>query len=103
MSHGRTVGPRRPSGGDRSGAVRADRATLGQVLLEPPVGVITEEDLRDRVVVGTTAEVIDRLGELRELLGMDLLIVRPQVPGGPEGAQVDSLERLVADVWPALV
>ena len=61
-----------------------------------------EEAIEERVVVGTTAEVVDRLGTLRERLGIDLLIVRPQVPLLGGAAREDALARLVEEVWPAL-
>jgi len=61
-----------------------------------------QEDLRDRVVVGTVAEVIDRLGALRDQLGIDLLVARSQVPGGELGMRDDALLRLAEEVWPSL-
>ena len=60
------------------------------------------EDVRDRVVVGTVSQVTDRVGALRERLGMDLLIARTQLSGLDTSARNDSLARLVEDVWPAL-
>jgi alkanesulfonate monooxygenase SsuD/methylene tetrahydromethanopterin reductase-like flavin-dependent oxidoreductase (luciferase family) len=61
-----------------------------------------KEDLRERVVIGTVHQVVDRLGALREQLRIDLLIVRPQVPGAAEGGRFDALDRLAEEVWPAL-
>jgi len=68
------------------------------------IAAATQEELRERVVVGTLPEVIDRLGALRDRLGIDLLIVRPQVPiGGADGtAHQESLQRLAEEAWPAL-
>jgi len=43
--------------------------------LEAPIG--------DRVLVGGVAEVRDRLARYRERLGLNLLIVRPQIAGAP--------------------
>jgi len=60
------------------------------------------EPLEERVVVGTAAQVRDRLGRLRDRLGIDLLVVRPQVPGLGATAREDALERLIDEVWPAL-
>ena len=62
----------------------------------------TQVDLRERVIVATAAEVTDRLGMLRDQLGIDLLIVRPQVPGIERRAREDALARLCEQVWPAL-
>lgn len=78
----------------RSQGGRTPRAIAGAV----------QEDLRERVVVGTLPEVIDRLGALRDQLGIDLLIVRAQVPvGGADGAaHQESLQRLAEEVWPAV-
>lgn len=56
----------------------------------------------DRVIVGTRSEVTDRLGSSCEALGIDLLIVRPQVSGANEAQQQESLCRLSQDIWPAL-
>ena len=44
----------------------------------------------------------DRLARYREELGMNLLVVRPQLQGASEGERLESLERLVEEVWPAL-
>lgn len=61
----------------------------------------TDEDIRDRVVVGTVAQVTEAVGSLRERLGMDLLIARTQLSGLDASVRSDSLARLVEDVWPA--
>jgi alkanesulfonate monooxygenase SsuD/methylene tetrahydromethanopterin reductase-like flavin-dependent oxidoreductase (luciferase family) len=66
------------------------------------IAAAAREALSERVVVGTTSEVIERLGSLRELLQLDLLIVRPHVPAGRDGERLDSLARLAEEVWPAL-
>jgi alkanesulfonate monooxygenase SsuD/methylene tetrahydromethanopterin reductase-like flavin-dependent oxidoreductase (luciferase family) len=55
----------------------------------------------DRVVVGGVSEVVDGLERYRECIGMDLLIVRSEVPGLDEEAQRASLDRLASDVLPA--
>jgi alkanesulfonate monooxygenase SsuD/methylene tetrahydromethanopterin reductase-like flavin-dependent oxidoreductase (luciferase family) len=59
-------------------------------------------DLAERVVIGTVPEVIDRLSRLRERLGFDLLIVRPQPPGQGGASSTDALQRLCEEVWPAV-
>ncbi|MDH4017288.1 MAG: LLM class flavin-dependent oxidoreductase [Actinomycetota bacterium] len=56
----------------------------------------------DRVVIGCLDDVTRRLARYREAIGLDLLIVRPQVAGVDEHARRRSFERLVDDVLPAL-
>ena len=56
----------------------------------------------ERVVIGELGEVIDRLARQREAIGLDLLIVRPQVAGVDEGARRRSFERIVEEVGPVL-
>lgn len=58
--------------------------------------------LEERVVVGGVAEVTDRLGRYRESLGMNLLVVQPQLGGLSEGEREESLLRLVEEIAPAL-
>lgn len=55
----------------------------------------------ERVVVGDVAEVVDRIEEYRDALGMDLMVVRP-APGTDHRERVASLERLVSEVVPQL-
>ena len=54
-----------------------------------------------RVVVGEAAEVVERIEEYRELLGMDLMVVRP-APGTDHPERLAALERLVSEVLPRL-
>lgn len=56
----------------------------------------------ERVIVGSPQEVKERLNEYKKNLGMNLLIVRPQVPGASESQRRDSFDFLVGDVLPAL-
>ncbi len=63
--------------------------------LPPALARAAEGETRDRVIVGTAAEVEDLLALYRERTGLDLLIARNQVPGAPPEAQEASLERLV--------
>lgn len=56
----------------------------------------------DRVVIGELNEVIDRLERYRETIGLDLLIVRPQVAGADGAMCQRSLDHLVERVMPAL-
>jgi alkanesulfonate monooxygenase SsuD/methylene tetrahydromethanopterin reductase-like flavin-dependent oxidoreductase (luciferase family) len=57
--------------------------------------------LEERAFLGTPAEVIEALGRERRRLGIDLLIVRPQLPGIADETLDRSLETLVREVWPA--
>ena len=58
--------------------------------------------LADRVIVGSVAEVTDRIGDYCLRLGMNLLIVRVQVAGASHGEREESLARLSEDVLPSL-
>jgi len=57
---------------------------------------------RERVVVGGPEEVTERLTQYKKNCGMNLLIVRPQLPGANESEGRTSFEHLVEDVMPAL-
>ena len=61
-----------------------------------------EAHIADRVVVGTINQAIDRLAAYRERIGMDLLIVRPQVSGATQVEREEALERLQTEVMPRL-
>jgi alkanesulfonate monooxygenase SsuD/methylene tetrahydromethanopterin reductase-like flavin-dependent oxidoreductase (luciferase family) len=56
----------------------------------------------ERVIVGSPDEVKERLNEYKKNLGMNLLVVRPQVPGANESQRRDSFDLLVGEVLPAL-
>lgn len=53
-----------------------------------------EGRLEDRTIVGTRNQVADRIAAYRERLGMDLLVVRTEVPGASEAQREGSLEAL---------
>ena len=53
-----------------------------------------EGRLEDRVLVGTRSELEDGIARYRERLGMDLLVVRTEVPGVDEAERTAGLERL---------
>ena len=61
-----------------------------------------EAGVEERVIVGRRNEVIDLLSRYRERLGMDLLVARPQVGAASPAEREAALERLVAEVMPAL-
>ncbi len=84
---------------DRSAArVRAALAREAR----PPVGGPTPKALAraaagtldDRVIVGTRHAVADRVALYRERIGLDLLVVRSEVPGASEAERRSSLEAL---------
>ncbi len=58
--------------------------------------------IEDRVVVGGVAEVTDRLAAYREQLGMNLLVVRPELAGAAREELEQSLVRLAGEIVPAL-
>lgn len=58
--------------------------------------------LADRVLVGTAPEVAEGIARYRERLGLDLLVVRTEVPGASPAERERSLERLVGDVLPLI-
>ena len=60
-----------------------------------------EEVLRERMIVGTPASVIDRLQEVREELGLDGILAELN-PGSliPHGQVMRALELLCKEVMP---
>jgi alkanesulfonate monooxygenase SsuD/methylene tetrahydromethanopterin reductase-like flavin-dependent oxidoreductase (luciferase family) len=52
--------------------------------------------------VGGPEEVTQQLTQYKKNCGMNLLIVRPQLPGANESEGRTSFEHLVEDVMPAL-
>ncbi len=62
-----------------------------------------EAPIEARAVVGTTAEVKERLIEEQRRLGIDLLVARPQLAGIAREDQERSLTLLAQEVWPKVV
>ena len=56
----------------------------------------------ERVIVGGVEAVKERLNEYKKNLGMNLLVMRPQVPGVSESQRRGSFDHLVGEVLPAL-
>lgn len=56
----------------------------------------------DRVIVGNAEQVGERLAAYRDGLGMNLLIVRPQLAGVPREVLEESLDRLALEIVPAI-
>ncbi len=56
----------------------------------------------DRVIVGSVEQVTERLAAYREELGMNLLIVRPQLAGMPREVLEESLSQLALEIVPAI-
>jgi len=75
-------------------ALEAESKRLPRGRLPPALSRAAAAEVADRVIVGTRAEVIDRIGSYRERIGMDLLIARSEVPGADRMAQDASLEAL---------
>lgn len=62
-----------------------------------------EAPLRERAIIGTTAEVIEQLKRTRARIGFDLLIVRPQFAKIEDEPLERSLGWLAKEVWPAVL
>lgn len=58
--------------------------------------------IEERVVVGDVAEVTEQLARYRELLGMNLLVIRPQIAGISQAEREESIELLIEEVLPAI-
>jgi len=56
----------------------------------------------ERVIVGGLEAVKERLADYAETLGMNLLVIRPLVPGADESERMASLEHMVGEVLPAM-
>jgi alkanesulfonate monooxygenase SsuD/methylene tetrahydromethanopterin reductase-like flavin-dependent oxidoreductase (luciferase family) len=93
---------------DRSEADRALSALAQEQRLPPGrklpsvLARAAAAPVEDRVVIGEVEEVTERLARYRDEIGLDLLIVRPQVAGIDHAARRRSLDDLVGRVLPAL-
>jgi len=85
---------------DDSAAARVRAALEGEQRIVPTgrpnkaLARAAEGPLEDRVLVGTRRQVEDQIGDYREQLGLDLLVVRTEVPGASEAEREASLEAL---------
>jgi alkanesulfonate monooxygenase SsuD/methylene tetrahydromethanopterin reductase-like flavin-dependent oxidoreductase (luciferase family) len=70
--------------------------------LPEAVNAAIDAPLEARALVGTPDEVIAGLARDRARLGIDLLIVRPQLAGIERGVLERSFDWLVGTVWPAV-
>ena len=61
-----------------------------------------DSPLDDRAVIGSAEAVTKRLVQERNRLGIDLLVVRPQIRGLSESAVESSLTTLAEKVWPTV-
>ncbi len=61
-----------------------------------------EAPLSARAVIGSAAQVTERLRHERARLGIDLLVARPQIRGLANGTLETSLGALAESVWPAV-
>jgi alkanesulfonate monooxygenase SsuD/methylene tetrahydromethanopterin reductase-like flavin-dependent oxidoreductase (luciferase family) len=71
--------------------------------LPEAVNAAIDAPLESRVVIGTPEAVTRRLAQDRARLGIDLLIVRPQLAGIERAVLERSLVWLAGTVWPAVV
>src|SRR6185312_8921312 len=98
MNFFRYIGERVTQSASLAGA-RAieERAERGQRLQS----VSYEEALRDKMIVGTPASVVDRLKELREILGLNGILAELN-PGGliPQARVMTALRLLCQEVMP---
>lgn len=78
------------------------RSSRPQGEMPPALVRAAAADVDARAIVGTRNEVIERLADYRERLGMDLLVARPQVPAAEAAGREAALERLAGEVLPAL-
>ena len=58
--------------------------------------------IEERVIIGGVAEVTDQLARYRNTLGMNLMVIRPQIGGTDENERLDAVDRLLEEVWPRL-
>ncbi len=79
------------------------RATRSRGRVPAAIARAADADLDERAVIGTRERVIDELARYRERLGVDLLVVRPQVGSVDPGQREAALDRLATEVLPALV
>ena len=61
-----------------------------------------EAPIEERVIVGGVAEVTDQIARYRNTLGMNLMVIRPQVGGTDESERIEAIDRLLEEVWPRL-
>ncbi len=78
------------------------RGSASGVKLPAVVARAVAAPASERLIVGGLEQVKERLAEYRKSLGMNLLVVRPQIAGADEGQRRASFERLAGDVIPAL-
>ena len=72
------------------------------IKLPPALARAMSVPLEDRVILGDAAEVAARLKTYREELGLNLLVVRPEIGGVERAALEQSLRRLSQEVLPAV-
>ena len=58
--------------------------------------------VRDMAVVGSPAEVVDRIGQMRDLLHLDTHLVKFDMGGMPHDEVAATIERFGAEVIPQL-
>lgn len=81
--------------------LRAERSG-GRLGMPEVLRAAFDAPLETRAIVGTPDGVREALGQACARLDVDLLIVRPQIPGLPPAAIERSLEILAESIWPGL-
>ena len=56
----------------------------------------------ERVIVGGVAEVTDQIARYQNSLGMNLMVIRPQIRDTDESERVEAFDQLLDEVWPEL-
>jgi alkanesulfonate monooxygenase SsuD/methylene tetrahydromethanopterin reductase-like flavin-dependent oxidoreductase (luciferase family) len=94
---------------ENEGELEAARASLDREMagrrgaMPDAVQRALDAPLEERVVIGSPTEVTERLISDRTRLGIDLLIVRPQLANVEADALERSLVQLAREIWPAVV
>ena len=70
--------------------------------LPPAMQRAADAPPESRIVIGGIDDVTERLLAFRDAIGLDLLILRPQVSGTSDSARRRSLVRMIEDVLPVL-
>jgi alkanesulfonate monooxygenase SsuD/methylene tetrahydromethanopterin reductase-like flavin-dependent oxidoreductase (luciferase family) len=78
------------------------RGPRANVKLPPAIARAMTAPISERVIVGNADAVTERIARYRERLGMNLLVVRPQLRGTSASEREQSLASLVEKVLPAI-
>jgi alkanesulfonate monooxygenase SsuD/methylene tetrahydromethanopterin reductase-like flavin-dependent oxidoreductase (luciferase family) len=81
-------------------ALEAEQVQRDDLRVPAAIKRALEASIDDRAILGRPAEVLARLQADRQRLGLDLLIVRPQLAGLEPQVLEASLRCLARDIWP---